>query len=176
MNAKGLRILAGSICSAGLLMSMLAPPVAAACALNAPESVDIGSPLTIEGSGFPASTTVDVSITIAGGPSDELTVQSDGSGAFEFGYTPEAADAGVTTYVATAGADCTAQAVVAVGVDVVAETPEPTAAEAEAPPRTDMDRVAGTPATRGSVTLLLAAFLVVVGIGGLFATRQTRSR
>lgn len=180
MDARRVRILVGSICSAGMLMSLLVTPAAAACALSAPDSVDIGSPLNIQGSGFPASTTVDVSITIEGGSPDEFTVQSDASGGFAIGLTPEAADTGITTVVASAGADCTAQTVIAVGVDVVAETPEPTA-EAEgvgaAPPRSDGEDL-GQDRAPGASTLpwLMGGLMFLLGIGGVYATRPARKR
>ena len=112
MDARRARILAGSAFAAGLLAaSWVAPAAAADCALTAPATVDVGAQLTIEGAGFPASSSVDITLTIEGGASDELTVQSTASGAFQISLTPEEVDAGKTTVVATAGSACSAQVV-----------------------------------------------------------------
>jgi hypothetical protein len=179
MNLRQLRIVVGSISSATLLLSVFVTPVAAACALSGPASVDIGSALTITGSGFPATTTVDVSMTVDGGSPDEFTVESDGVGGFAINLTPEAADAGLTTVVATAGAGCTAQVIIGVGVPAPAVTAQPTsdAEAADAPPRTDADAIttSSAPASHPAAWLL-AAIMILLGLGGLFATRPARNR
>lgn len=180
MDVRRARILIASIVGAGMASSLLVMPVAAACALSAPPTVAIGSPLAIEGSGFPASATVDVSLTIEAGAPDEFTVESDATGSFSINLTPEAADVGVTTIAATAGTDCAAQVVVGVGVPAPSETAEATDAPAGAgvaPPRTDTgDAVSETDPDTSSMLWLVAGLLVGLGIGGLYATRPARDR
>lgn len=181
MDARRVRILTGSVFAATLMLSAFAAPVAAACALNAPASVDIGSPLTIEGSGFPANATVDISITIEGGSPDEFTTASDATGAFAINFTPEAADAGLTTVAASGGSGCSVQSVIAVGIEVApapvapapAATDEPGAEDA--PPRTD-GLEAPVASSSASGPWLLASVLFVLGLGGLYLTRPARSR
>jgi hypothetical protein len=97
LDSSRVRILFGAVFSAGLLLSVVVSPVAAACALGAPASVDIGTLLEIDGSGFPADAIVDVSIAIEGGSADEFTVPSDANGAFTISLTPETTDTGLTT-------------------------------------------------------------------------------
>jgi len=178
MAAGRVRVLVGSVFSAALVMSLFVTPAAAACALSAPAAVDIGSPLTITGSGFPASSTVDVSMTIDGGSPDEFTVPSDASGTIAFSLTPEAIDAGMTTVVASSGADCTAEAVIAVGVEATTETPESTDAGGGATaPRTDgIPASPDNPGGTSSRPWLMASLLFLLGLGGLYATRPARSR
>lgn len=180
MDARRTRSLVVTFLSGALLTAVLAAPtVAATCTLDAPTTVDIGSPLTINGSGFPASATVDVSLTIEGGSPDTFSVQADASGAFTISLTPEAADLGVTTIVATAGANCTAQVLVGVGVPAPSETTEPTAAAvgAGAAPRTDMgDALAEPDPGSSSMLWLVAGLLFGIGISGLYATRPARNR
>jgi hypothetical protein len=179
MEARRARILIASIGISAMALAVWATPVAAACALSAPDTVDIGSPLVVEGSGFPASSTVDVSITVDGGTPDEFSVQTDASGGLLINLTPESSDAGLTTIVASSGAGCTVQVVVGVGVPAPTDAPVATGgtAEADSPPRTD----AADPASMSSpFTLspawLLAGFLFLVGVGGLYATRPVRRR
>lgn len=182
MDARRVRILIASVGTATLLMSVAATPVAAACALNAPDSVDIGSQLIITGSGFPASTNVDVSLTIEGGAPDEFSVRSDASGSLQITLTPEAADAGITTVAATSGADCTVQVVVAVGVPVPTVSPEPPSGGTDGvtsggpAPRTDADLASGTTSGAPSTGWLLASLLLLIGVGGRYATRPVRHR
>jgi hypothetical protein len=177
MDTRRARILFTSLVSLVGVMAASASPVAAACALSAPASVNIGAPLAINGSGYPASTAVDVSITVDGGAPDEFTVQSDANGTFQISLTPEASDAGLTTVVATTGAACTAQAVIGVGVPAPTEAPGPAEPEAVAPPRTDALAAvpASTSAARG-LPWLMAVALFVLGVVGLYATRPARSR
>ncbi len=187
MNVRRVRILVASTLSAGLLLPLFVTPVAAACALSAPASVDIGTILEIDGSGFASDAIVDVSIAIDGGTPDEFSVPADGNGAFVITFTPEAADMGVTTVIASTGADCTAEAVIGVGVGAPAEAPAPaeTPASAEgsagsgagAPaPRTDGLEATASSGTSPSRPWLLAGVLFVIGLGGLFVTRPARSR
>jgi hypothetical protein len=180
MVGRRARTMVAAICALAILASIQVASVAAAtCLLSAPETVAIGAQLSIMGSGFPASTTVDVSLSVEGGPQDQFTAQSDTTGAFEIRLTPEAVDAGITTVVATAGADCAAQVVIAVGVAPVQNTPEPTGTEAgaeagaeAAPPRTDAAVDSGrTPATSSNVWSA-AWLLLLIGIAGLVGTRR----
>jgi hypothetical protein len=169
----------------GVASVAVSPVAAATCTLTAPASVSIGSTLTIDGSGFPASTAVDVSITIEGGSPDEFSAQSDATGAFQISLTPEAADAGMTTVVASAGAGCSAQVVVAVGTTTGGGTPEPTEAGAAGagaepsggqPPTTDGVSASQTAPASSGVAAWLALILLSAGIGGLLLTRPARSR
>lgn len=170
----------------GLLALVVTAPAAAAdCVLSAPSTVDIGSDLAIEGSGFPANAAVDVSISIEGGPTDDLAVQSNASGAFTINLTPESADEGVTTVVATSGPDCRAEVVIGVGVPAPAAASGGEAAGESAPdaggteagaPRTDGVSGAPTSGERPLVLWLLAGALIGLGIGGRYASRPSRSR
>lgn len=177
VDARRVRILIGSVFSAGLLLSVFVTPVAAACALSAPASVDIGALLEVDGSGFPADAIVDVSIAIEGGSTDEFTVPSDATGAFTISYTTEAADTGLTTVTATSGAACTAEAVIGVGVPAP-ESPQGStdAGTGTAAPRTDGLGDAATAEAVPSRPWLLAGVLFAIGLGGLYLTRPARSR
>jgi len=169
----------------GVVSVAVSPVGAATCTLTGPASVSIGSTLTIEGAGFPASTAVDVSITIEGGSPDEFSAQSDSAGAFQINLMPEAADEGITTVVASAGAGCSAQVVVAVGTTAEGGAPEPSDAGAAGegsestgaqPPATDGDPLAPSTRARPGVTAWLALILLSAGIGGLLFTRSARRR
>lgn len=186
MIVRRIRQISTLAVAGGLLVLMVAAPAAAAdCVLSAPTTVDIGSDLAIEGSGFPANAAVDVSISIEGGASDDLAVQSNASGAFTINLTPESADEGVTTVVATSGADCRAEVVIGVGVPAPAsQTGGEAAGEAAGEaggagagaPRTD--GVSGGPTNGGRplVLWLVAGALIGLGIGGRYASRPSRSR
>jgi hypothetical protein len=112
-----------------------------------------------------------------------FTTQSDAAGAFEISMKPETADRGQTTIVASAGAGCQAQVVIAVGTPAGGSTPKPTAAgqagattgSDDAPPRTD-----GVPAQSVApapgLTAWFAFILLSVGIAGLLLTRPARGR
>ena len=189
MDAKRARILVVTIFSVSLLTPLsVAPAAAATCTLTAPATVAVGTPLGIVGSGFPASSSVDISLTLEGSSPDEFAVQSDASGTFQISLTPEAADAGKTTVVATAGAGCTAQVVFTVGGSGGAVTPKPTQAPelteapagagAEAtPPRSDAAATVQARTTATPLTAwLVAVLMLVIGLGGLIATRPARSR
>ena len=151
MDARRARILVVTIFSVGLITQLsVASAAAATCTLTAPTTVAVGAHLPIVGSGFPASSNVDISVKPESGSSGEFAVQSDANGAFQISLTPEGADGAKTTVVATAGAGCTAQLVFAVGTSNVAITPDPTESGAGArtgAPRTD---AAGDPDTQTS--------------------------
>lgn len=182
MIARRLRRISTLTVGGGLLALLFAAPAAAAdCVLSAPATVDIGSNLAIAGSGFPASTAVDVSISIEGGATDDLTVQSNASGAFTLNLTPESADQGVTTVVATSGADCRAEVVIGVGVPApAAEGGDEAAGEAggagAGAPRTDSVFGGAPTGERPLVLWLVAGVLLGLGIGGRYASRPARSR
>lgn len=179
---------AGIVAGAALLMNLLAAtwavPVAAAdCALSAPAYVNVGTQLSIEGSGFPVSASVDIAFSVDGGATDSLTIQSTAAGALLIALTPEDIDVGVTTVQATAGTACTA--LVTYTVLAAGATPPPSATAAPeatsgtgaepTAPRTDAEAaVIGSGWSSSAVWLALA--LVAVGSTGLFLTRSTRRR
>jgi hypothetical protein len=143
--------------------------------------VNVGTQVTIEGAGFPASASVDISLEIQGGTSDEFTVQSDAAGALQLAFTPEDLDIGVTTVQATAGSACSAEVtytVLPAGATPPPATPEPedssgTGAQPGAPP-TDVEArmtIVGAPAV---VSWGLAFALVATGCLGLLLTRPAR--
>lgn len=169
-----------ALASTLLAVVQVGPVAAAECQLSAPTSVEIGADLNIQGSGFPASSAVDVTLAIEGGASDDLVAQTNASGQFTITLTPEAADRGLTTVVATAGSGCRAEVVIGVGVP--APTTEPgestggAAGEGDSPPRTD-----GVGATQptGSMPLalwFLAGALIGLGLGSRYASRPSRVR
>ncbi len=184
MDARRARLLAGLTVLANLLAASLAAPTAAAdCTLSAPAYVNVGTQITIDGAGFPASAAVDISLKLQGGASDEFTVQSDGTGALQFAFTPEGLDIGVSTVQATSGSACNAEVtytVLAAGATPPPATPEPanssgTGAEPGAPP-TDSDAratIVGAPAV---VSWGFVFSLVATGCLGLFLTRRARRR
>lgn len=178
MDTGRARILTGSALLMSLLTTAFAPPAAAAdCTLTAPAYVNVGTPISIEGAGFPASVDVDISLEIEGGPSDEFLVQSDASGAIQLVLTPEDIDVGVTTLAATAGSACMAEVtytVLAAGATPPPATPEPTdsgetGAEPQAP-LTDVD-IAGGPEPFSSTWWAVALILVALGLAGRLITR-----
>jgi hypothetical protein len=187
---------------ASLLLLLLAAPAADAadgCTLTAPATVKVGTPMNIDGSGFPASSTIDISLTLEGGTPDEFPVQSDTSGAFRLSLTPEPEDVGTTTVVATAGTVCTART--AFTVTGATPTPAPTATPAPSsssapgattspggdvggaaggaasPPRSDTSVEAAGSSWQTSPTLWALALLVLsLGVAGLILTRQSARR
>jgi hypothetical protein len=168
--------------AAGLLAASLAAPVEAAdCALSAPATVNVGSTLTIEGSGFPASSSIDIDLAIEGGAADAFSVQSDANGALQIALVPEDIDIGVTTVQATAGSTCTASVtytVLAAGATpppAAAESPESGSGSEPTAPRTDTDALGGPNGSTG-LPWVLALALVGVGSAGLFLTRLPRRR
>ena len=177
MDARRARNLAAAMGFVGLLAAT-APGLAAAadCALSAPAYVNVGTPLTIEGSGFPASTSVDIAFSLDGSPSDSFTVQSTAAGALEIALTPEDADIGVTTVEASAGSTCTAKATYAVlaAGQTPEPSPEPAATAAPGAPRTDTADVVGPAGWSISPALLLGLALVVAGATGLLLTKSPK--
>jgi hypothetical protein len=173
-------VLAASLALVWLLPLSAAPVAAATCTLSAPATVQVGDSLAIVGSGFPASSSVDISISLDGASPDEFAVQSDGAGAFQISLTPESADIGSTTVVATAGATCSARAVYVVS-GTATPTPAPAASTppksssggAGGPPRTDTVGADASPQPDVPVGgLSLAILVVVLGLLGLLATRR----
>jgi hypothetical protein len=181
MDARRARVLAGSAILMSLLAATSAGPAAAAdCALSAPAYVNVGSPLTIEGTGFPASTSVDISFSIDGSASDAFSVQSSPAGVLEIALTPEDADIGVTTVKAKAGSACTASATYAVLAAGQTPAASPKAAASSSPrtgpkaPRTDAEDAVVPTGWSGGTPLGLALALVAVGAAGLWLTRSAR--
>jgi hypothetical protein len=182
MDARRIRLLAAPALAVALLVTLwVAPAAAAECVLSAPELGKVDTPLPISGTGFPASSSVDIKLTVEGGKTDQFAVQSDPSGGFQFSLTPGASDAGTTTIDASAGSTCSARAVSM----VLGPSATPPAAHTGAAagvsggpsaPRTDVaaagDGAGGVPTNAWLVGLLV----VLIGIIGLMATRPARSR
>lgn len=184
MVARRAQILVGAAITLSVLATAWAVPVAGAvtCTLSAPTYVNVGTPLSISGSGFPASSAVDVTFSIDGKESDAFTVQSDASGGLQIALTPEAIDIGVTTVDATAGSSCTAQVVYTVlplGATPPPTTePEPssgTGAEAAAPP-TDMAPPGSSEPAESPDPWFLGFGLLAAGGIGLLLTRRAERR
>lgn len=180
-KTAGTRLGATFLVCIALQLSVV-PAAAATCTLAAPPRVDIGTPLSIVGSGFPANSIVDISFTADGVPTDDFPQQSDANGSFQINLTPEAEDMGTIAVVATAGANCTARAVIDVSDPSATATPpgaDPGAGAGAGgqPPRTD---TAGgvTPSLSGAspFAFALAVFILAVGCAGLIATRPVRRR
>lgn len=157
--------------AAGLLVSIGVTPAAAAnCVLNAPGTVEVGAPLAIIGTGFPASSSIDIELAVEGGTADQFSVQSDAAGGFQFSLTPAAADVGKTKVVATAGSACSVQVISTVlGPNDTPSAPSAPRSDAAAPRG---EGPAGPPLNAG----LLAVLVMLLGMTGLIATRPTRSR
>lgn len=182
MVARQTRVLAGTMLLLGALTALGVTPVAAAdCTLSAPAYINVGNPLAIEGSGFPASTSVDIDLTIVDGTPDAFSLQTDAAGALQIALVPEDIDIGVTTIKATAGSTCTASVtytVLAAGATPPpAPTEEPGSATASGPPapRTDMGSAMGGGGSAG-LPWILGLTLVGVGSAGLYLTRSPRRR
>lgn len=180
MDARRARNLAGAVMLIGLLAAVTAGPTAAAgCALSAPAYANVGTPLTIEGSGFPASTSVDIAFSLDGSPADSFSVQSTDAGAIEIALTPEDADQGVTTVQASAGSACTATAtytVLAAGETPGSTQPTATPAPVTGPgaPRTDTVAVVAASDWSAGGLSVLAFVLIVAGAAGLLMTRAPK--
>ena len=177
-SSRGRAFVGSSIVSTGLLLLTVGPAGAATCTLTAPASVAIGDALTVEGSGFPASTAIDVTITVADASPDTFTTQSDAAGTFAVVLTTEPSDKGQTTVAATAGPGCSDQVVISVGepADV---TPQPSrdgavAASSGAPPTDAVSMLTGAVSQGNAAWLGLV--LLSLGIGGLILTKPARSR
>jgi hypothetical protein len=221
MDARRGRILIVTILSGGLLTLLwAASSTAASCTLSAPASVQVGQTFALVGSGFPASSSVSISMTVEGSAPIVFPKHVDTTGAFQVSLTPGASDTGKMTIVATAGTVCTEHVTVTVGTSKGASTPAPTKAIAAATPKTAATpapshalaatnpkaaatptpshaRAAATP--RGAVAgatgapptdamsdgsgkpdapltaWLVSGLLVVLGLGGLIATRSARN-
>lgn len=187
MDPRRNRITFAAILAWVILVGFAAVPVAAAggCSLAAPFALRVGEPLNVTGSGFPASTTVDVSLTLDGGSPDAFTVDSTAGGEIQISLTPEAADIGHTVVNASAGSACSATAEFTVVGANATLPPEPTAAPGDqsgtgssgsgSPPRTDATTGAtgnALPPTAWAIGILS----LLIGIGGLVATRPARGR
>lgn len=183
MDASRGRIVVALALAVGLLSSTWVLPVMAAdCALSAPATGRVGTLLAIQGTGFPASSSVDIELTVAGGIADQFSVQSNASGTLEIALTPEPIDQGATTVVATAGSTCTAEVQFTVlGDNEPAPTAEPADADAAASagrgaPRTDAAPNNPGEAVPGQGAWLVGAILLVLGVVGLLTTRPAEDR
>lgn len=187
MHTRRIRIVSASLVAFGMLAlwSVGSDAAVGTCALSAPSTVRVGRPVAITGSGFPASTSIDISIGLEGATPDEFSVQSDGAGAFQIDLTPELADAGKTTVLAMVGTTCTAQAVFT--VTGATATPAPTAEATSSPrasgagatsnpPRTDAGAAVDRSADKSSTGWGLALLIILIGVGGLLTTRTTAGR
>jgi hypothetical protein len=194
VDASRARMILGSAVAVGLLGTILVAPVAAAeCALTAPAFGRVGSVLAVNGTGFPASATIDIALTVEGGNPDEFSVQSDPSGEFEITLTPEAIDEGETTVTASAGSTCTAQVTFDIlGENEPAPTTEPTVGPTSEPtgeaagaaassgpdaPRTDVVLGSDANAERDPGAWLGGGLvLIMLGVVGLVASRPVGGR
>jgi hypothetical protein len=180
MDAPRERVLLASVVTAGLvLVSWVATADAADCLLSAPASVRVGTAQVITGSGFPASSTVDVELTVEGGNPDALSVQSSQSGAFEITLTPEATEIGHTTVVAKAGTTCTATVDYTVVGANATLLPEPTAAPAGGAgtaPRTDSSGALSEPQASPPTAWIVGLLSLLIGVAGVVATRPEQGR
>lgn len=185
MDARRIRVLTAPVFAVVLLALLwVGPAVAAECALSAPSTAKVGTPLAIGGTGFPTNSIVDIELTVNGAVTNQFSVQSDAAGGFQFSLTPEATDAGKTTVVATAGSACSARVVATVlgPNDTPFLTEGPTGATGGATgtpsaPGTDRVTTLGEGSTEANLrawTLALAA--LVIGAVGLIATRPTQGR
>jgi hypothetical protein len=185
MIASRARILSTTVLGLALLIPFSVVPVTAAtCALSAPATVHVGDPLAILGSGFPVSSSIDISIGLQGATPDQFSIQSDEAGAFTISLTPEPADVGETTVLATAGATCSAQAVFTVTGVTATPTPKATVAPSESgpgatsnPPRTDTTPTAGRKTLDApAIGWELALLTLFIGLSGVMLTRRERGR
>jgi hypothetical protein len=178
---------AGGVLVVGLLVATGGQVLAAgSCALSAPATVRVGDQVVIRGTGFPAATAVAVTLTVAGGPPDAFSVQSDPTGGLAITLTPEPADVGATTVTARAPSACSATTTFTViGEAGAAPTPAATpaaslAAPSTAPstaPRTDaVAAAARRPGTGDSSAWLLAFICLAIGLGSLAFGRQRQAR
>ena len=186
MDSRRIRILAATIAATTLLMGLTTVPAVGAdvCSLTAPYAVRVGDALNVTGSEFPASTTIDVSLAIDGGTPDTFTVTSNAGGDISFGLTPEAADIGHTTVVATAGTVCAATVEITVVGANATLPPEPTTPPADdssgsgggTAPRTDSARSGSDDSPWPPTAWVVGVLSLLIGIGGLVATRPARGR
>jgi hypothetical protein len=179
---RGRMLVAAAVAIALLVGSRPTPVEAAECRLSAPATSTVGTILTVNGSGFPAVSSVEIVLTTKGQAPQDFSVQTDSSGNLAFSLTPEAADLGETTVVATAGSTCSVQ----VQITILAKgqaAPTATAKAARATP----DHAATVPSTdaasndlniigSGGSAWLAGGFLLLLGVIGLLATRPARGR
>jgi hypothetical protein len=64
------------LCRGGCFLTVVPPAAAAICTLSVPATISVGTAFSIFGSGFPAVTSVGISVTLAGGTLDEFSVES----------------------------------------------------------------------------------------------------
>jgi hypothetical protein len=190
MDARRIRNSMAAIVVFALIAVAATTPAAAAdgCSIVAPYALRVGDPLSIVGAGFPASTTIDVSMTLADGSTDSFTVDSNATGGFQISLTPENADIGTTTIVASAGTTCSATAAYTVVGASATLPPEPAAtAGSDQPtggsgdgataPRTEMAGMSLTGRDSNWQTAWGVSFIsLLIGLGGLIATRPARNR
>jgi hypothetical protein len=178
--ARAMRVAAPSITSLALLLGLVPASVLAAdCSLDGPHAINVGDDLSIEGAGFPASSSVAITVTIAGGSADQFSVQSNNAGEIVLALTPESADEGTMTVTAESGSDCSARLEVQIVAAGAPLPPEPTATgetagagEGGPPPRTD----AGAPVSGAGLPWVLGAIVLGVGALGLLLGRVPRRR
>jgi hypothetical protein len=179
--ARAMRVAARSIASLIVFLSVVPVSVLAAeCSLNGPHAINVGGELSIEGAGFPVSSSVAITVTIADGPADQFAVQSNSAGEIVLALTPESADEGTMTVTAESGSACSARLEVEVVAAGAPLPPAPTpsggtagaAGEGGPPPRTD----AGAPGLGGGVPWLLGAIVLGMGALGLVLGRAPRRR
>lgn len=166
-------VLAGGLALVWAASLSIAPVAAATCALSAPAAAQVGDSVVVLGSGFPASTNIDIAISLDGASIDAFAVQSDGGGAFQISLTPEAADIGTTSVVATAGTTCSATAVYVVSAAGPSAQPAASPTTAGRPPRTDT--AAAAAALRPGLSagsLSLGILIIALGLGGLLGARR----
>jgi hypothetical protein len=179
------RILVGAALMASMGMTFAATPAAAACGLTGPDSVQVGTVLSVYGAGFPANASVDVTIAIDGEPSDSFTTQSGQAGAIEISMTPEASEAGLTTISVTAGPGCATEVVVEVLAPGQTARPRTTTQPAgdtaaggsgSGAPPTDGAAAGNTPDQGQLATSILPWVIVGAGVLGLIKTSPGRAR
>lgn len=183
MDTRHARVLGGSALLVSLLAGTFASSASAAdCTLTAPTYINVGATLTVDGAGFPASTSVDIDLSIEGGASDAFSVQTDSAGGMQIALTLEDIDIGVTTVQATAGSICTASVtytVLAAGATPPPDpTEEPASGTGSEPSVPSTDMYTGTGGGGGPMGLLwvLAFALLAAGSAGLYLTRSPRRR
>ena len=182
MHRRHENAVAGVAIVVGLFATAWAAPVAAAgCTLSAPATVVVGSPFSIDGTGFPTSATVDIKLTLDGGTPDAFSIASDATGAFAISLTPELADVGTTTVVAISGSACRAQVRYTTATSMPASpTSAPSALPESSPgqpaPRTDALRSPGRAQPGFEVTTWIGFLIVVIGACGLVITRRIQDR
>ena len=192
LPARARRLAALIVIAFACMTSMPAGVLAAECALTGPHAVHVGDALSIEGTGFPASSSVSITVAIAGGSADQFSVQSSTAGVIAVSLTPDSLDEGTMTVTAESGSNCSAQAELAVVAAGATLPPEPAPTEGagvagegaagegaagegtagEGAPRTDT----GIPSAVTGTAWLFAGLLLVMGAFGLMFGRSPRRR